>query len=149
MTSRFCVHDAWVMASKLLEGSDLRGLDDYLIKVGVNSKVRSINKIYNEYFPCEFLMPTFWGCFSLEFREFRISTTFPQQKKVFSFTTAGTKQVFFSLRFKQRISITLYKTTLNSYFLVHTIIRSSRRLIKFRHFLILNIFTVSVNVVYF
>ena len=41
MSTPFHALEAYEMA-KLLEGRDLRGLDDFLIQVGVNSKVRSI-----------------------------------------------------------------------------------------------------------
>ena len=40
MSTKFDANKAYWMAKQLLQGRDLRGLDDYLIQVGVNSKVR-------------------------------------------------------------------------------------------------------------
>lgn len=72
MTSVRMAHKAWMMASQLFKGSDLRGLDDHLIKVGINFKVRSISiYIYHDYFPCVFVISTLWVCFSIEIREFQ------------------------------------------------------------------------------
>ena len=42
MSTEFNASEAYEMASQLWEGRDLRGLDDYLIQAGVNSKVRTI-----------------------------------------------------------------------------------------------------------
>ena len=42
MSTRFNAQAAYKMASQLCKGSDHRGLDDFLLRVGVNSKVRSI-----------------------------------------------------------------------------------------------------------
>ena len=42
MSTKFDAKKAYMMAKQLWEGRDLRGLDDYLIQVRVNSKVRSI-----------------------------------------------------------------------------------------------------------
>ena len=42
MSSRFDAYEAYKMASQLCKGSDHRDLDDFLLRVGVNSKVRSI-----------------------------------------------------------------------------------------------------------
>jgi len=50
MSTPFKAYTAWQMASQLFKSSDLGKLDDHLIKVGVNSKVRSIKKIKHDFF---------------------------------------------------------------------------------------------------
>lgn len=42
MLRLFDAKSAWQMAVQLFKGRDLRGLDDYLVKIGVNSKVFTI-----------------------------------------------------------------------------------------------------------
>ena len=58
MSTQFYAYQAYEMAKQLWKGRNLGGLDDYLIQVGVNSKVRSILKIYHKYFPCVCVKPT-------------------------------------------------------------------------------------------
>ena len=133
MSTPFNAYASCKMASQLLKSSDLGKLDDHLIKVGVNSKVRSIKKNKTWIFTCEFVKPKWWGYFSLEFLE--ISSTISAIEEVFSCTNAGKNQIF---------SFSISKTRFNAFCekriaaLIFSFMRSQSWLVVLSSSLVLN-----------